>query len=840
LQPFSPIHQESAESNGEETVSRIERGLAPNNTLSSQLKSKLAWLGLVGVLLAGLGLRLSYLLRASPFVDEYSTLLAIQGIRLRGAPYLPSGFFYGQDLLYSYLATGAALLWPDDIVGVRIMSLLASLAATALTYLVGRRLFSTRSGLLASAFVALSPAAVLWGARGRAYALELLLALAAFWFFYCGVEQERPWWRRLGLLALVAAVFAHPESALMLPGLAIAVLVLRGIHWWFHLDRLLEFALAGAAVMGRVLLQDVFASGNLGGFDTIADARPTFGLLANWEGSLETVGNFFLASPMLPATILALLAVLVLGLGLKRDPHAYAVRFLAITLVTIVLQMVLLIGGSWQSTRYLLFAEPLLFLLAGAGLEVLASWLTPRLPRAAATAVLGVVAVVALLPSLPAAVRAANTTEIAYDLALEYVEAHWTPGDRLATLAPAAAWASLGRVDYFVLGKGYEEFVWRKDGQWYDRWTGAPLIRTASELDAALDETETAGSTLWLVTDEPRLLRRYDAGMLQTIWDRMSLVHAGARAQAFRSLSIRPYAVDASTPRRETFAGQIALAGYAIGQPSQAGAPPDGALVVAPGQSLPLRLDWQALSPLANTYTVFVHLVGSDGTVYAHADGLPLDGRYPMHLWQPGIRYPDPWTLDLPSDLAPGHYRAEVGLYDLATGDRLPVTEGPGQLAGDKLALDYVVVLGEGRSSEPSVPLDAELGGAIRLLGFSPDLSAQANSPGDVLALDLHWQAIVPTDEAYTLFVHVVGTDGTVLTQHDGQPLGGFYPTAFWDPGERIEEQIVLVLPDDATPGTYQIVAGFYLLATGDRLPVTGASAGPGDVILLTEIQVAP
>ena len=818
----------------------IDRAPATDTQVfASQARSTLTLLGLMVVLLTGLSLRLFYLLRASPFVDEYSTLLAVQGILRQGTPLLPSGFFYGNDPLYSYIATGIATLWPDALTAVRFLSLLASLAAIALTYRMGCSLFSIQTGMLAASFLALSPAAVLWGGRGRAYALETLLALIAFWLFYRGAWEEQALWRRLGLLALVAAVFTHPEAALLLPGLAMAVSLLQGFRWWLRLDRILEFVLASAAVMARVLLQHVAARGDLGGFDTITDARPTFGLLANWQGGLETVGNFFLASPMLPATILALLAVLVLGLGSKGDRRAYPVRFLAITLATIVLQMALLIGGTWQSTRYLLFAAPLLFLLAGAGLEVLASWLAPRLPRVAATAAVVVIAVVALLPSLPEAVQAANTTEIAYDLAFDHVEAHWTPGDRLATLAPAAAWTSLGRADYFVLGKDYEEFVWRKDGQWYDRWTGAPLIRTATELQAALDEAEAAGFTLWLVTDEPRLLQRYDADMLQTIWDRMSLVHAEARAQTFRSLPVRSYAVESGTPRRETFDGQIALAGYALGQPSQTGTPPDGALVVAPGQSLPLRLDWQALSPLANTYTVFVHLVGPDGTGYAQADGLPLGGRYPMHLWQPGMRYPDPWTLNLTPDLAPGRYRVEVGLYDLATGDRLPVTEGPGQLPGDTLILDYVTLPGEGKPGEPAVALDAELGGAIRLLGFSPDLAAQAARAGDTLVLDLHWQAIAPTDQAYTLFVHVVGADGTVLTQHDDQPLDGFYPTAFWDPGEQLEEQILLVIPDDAAPGTYQIVAGYYLLATGDRLPSTGASAGPGDVVLLTEIQVA-
>jgi hypothetical protein len=275
-----------------------------------------------------------------------------------------------------------------------------------------------------------------------------------------------------------------------------------------------------------------------------------------------------------------------------------------------------------------------------------------------------------------------------------------------------------------------------------------------------------------------------------------------------------------------------------MGQPSQAGTPPYGSLVVAPGQSLPLRLDWQALASLAKTYTVFVHLVGLDGTGYVQADGLPLGGLYPMHLWQPDIRYPDPWALELPSDLAPGRYRVEVGLYDLASGDRLPVAEGPGRLEGDALILDYVTVPGEERASEPAIPLDAELGGAIRLRGFSPDLDTQTVRAGDSLALDLHWQAIAPTEEAYTLFVHLVGADGVTLTQHDGQPLGGFYPTAFWDPGEQFDEQVVLAIPDDAETGIYQLVAGFYQLATVDRLPVTGADAGPGDVIVLSRIQV--
>jgi hypothetical protein len=799
-------------------------------------RSGVTLLGLVIVLLIGLALRLVYLLRASPFVDEYSTLMAVQGILAHGVPLLPSGFFYGHDPLYSYAATGAALLWLDDLTIVRFLSLVASLGAVVLTYGMGHRLFSTWAGLLAAAFLALSPEAVLWGARARAYALEQLLALVAFWLFYRGVENDRPLWRRLGLLALVAAVFTHPEVALLLPALALAVSALQGPRWWFHLDRLIEFGLAGGGVIGRYLLQKAVAGGDVGGFNAIADARPTFGFLVNWKGGLETVGEFLFDGPMLPATILALLAILALGLRSREDRRPYAVRFLTITLAAILLQMALVIGDTWQSVRYLLFAAPFLFLLAGAGLEVVAEWLAARLPRVVTGAILATVVIVALLPAVPAAARAASTSEIAYDRAFDYVDDQWSSGDRLATLAPAAAWVSLGQVDYFALGKTYEEFVWQKNGQWHDKWVGAPLIRTAPELIAALDKAEVAGAALWLVTDESRLLERYDDDFVQTVWDRMSLVYAEGRAQVFRSQPAHLYAVEVSTPRRETFAGQIALAGYAIGDPAQAGTPPQGALVVQPGQPLPLRLDWQALSPLSDTYTVFVHVVAPDGRGYGQTDGLPLEGLYPMHLWEPGIQYPDRRSLTLSANLIPGRYRVEVGLYELESGDRLPLAEGPGRLSGDALILDFVTMPGTA-SGSPTVLLDAELGGAIRLLGFSPTLHRVVH-PGDELTLTLYWLANTSTDEAYTLFVHMVGADGTKLTQYDGQPQGGFYPTAFWDPGERLEDPVTLMIPADAAPGSYQLLAGLYLPASGSRLATTGADAGPGDVVLLGAFDV--
>jgi len=813
-------------------------GATNKATIKSRAGPNVALLGLLVVLLVGLGLRLAYLLGASPFADEYSSVIAARGILSQGLPLLPSGFFYGHDVLFSYAAAGAAFLGPDDLIAVRVLSLLASLGSIALTYVAGRRLFSWRAGLLAAALVALSPVGVLWGARARAYALEQFLTLVAFLLFYLGVEDERPAWRRLGLLILVAAVYVHPEAAFLLAGLALAVLVLRGPRWWLHLDRLIEFALAGVGVVGRYLLQNVVAGGEVGGFSTIADARPTFGFLANWGNGFRAAGSFLLAGPMLPATALALIAILVAVVYRNNERWAYAIRFLALSLAAILLQMVFVIGGTWQSARYLVFALPLLFLLAGAGLDTIGEWLSPRLPRQAVTAGLVIVAFLALAPSIPDAVRAATSDEIAYDRAFDYLAGQWQAGDRLATSAPAAAWVHRGSVDYFALGRNYEEFVWQKEGRWYDKWGGSPLIRTAPELAAALDGAEAAGMTLWFVTDEMRLLQRFDHDFVQTVWDRMSLVHADGRALVFRSRPRRVFAVAVGTPRRETFGEQIALAGYALGEPAQAGSPPEGALVVEPGSSLPLRFTWQALSPLTNTWTLFVHLTDANGQGWGQIDGLPLRGLYPMHLWQPGIGYVDGWSLPLSADMPPGRYRLEIGFYDLASGDRLPVSEGPGRLPGEALILDYVTVADGREPATPEVPLDAELGGALRLLGVSPDLVDHPVRPGEKLSLTLHWQVLAPTDEAYTLFVHAVGADGAVLTQVDGQPQGGFCPTVFWDPGERLQDGVVLQIPADAEPGVYQVVGGLYLLTTGERLPTSGAGALPGDAVFLATLSV--
>jgi hypothetical protein len=87
-------------------------------------------------------------------------------------------------------------------------------------------------------------------------------------------------------------------------------------------------------------------------------------------------------------------------------------------------------------------------------------------------------------------------------------------------------------------------------------------------------------------------------------------------------------------------------------------------------------------------------------------------------------------------------------------------------------------------------------------------------------------------DTDYTVFVHLVGPDGAIASQHDAMPQGGAYPTSAWEPGEIVVDDHTVELPASADLEDYSLLAGLYLAETGDRLPVLGADGQPkGDSV---------
>jgi len=763
----------------------------------------------------GLALRGYYLWRATPFVDEPSSLLVAQAILRTGRPVLPSGLFYGHDLPFSYLAALFVAVLGPHVESIRWLSLLASGLTLGLLFVWGSRRFSPSVGLWAMALWAVIPDAVLWGARGRSYALlQLIVLCASIGFVEGALAADRPRIRRLAWLLLILAVFTHAEAALLLAPWLIAILWCRGLRWSFRPAIIIEGALVTLGIGARFALQRFIALGQGGSFGTLAGSRPAIEPLAHVNAGLRAVQPFFTAADRLPLTLLVLALIAFTIRPSRTQPLARAAGFLVITLVVVPLQMILVIGASWQSTRYLLQLLPILALASAIGLKQVVDVLARRLPRSLSPATVAVVGGLLILAlGTPGAWAAANYPEIDYRESFAFVRDHVSAKDRIITTSPAEAMIDLGRVDYFAMSVGYQEFVLRRDGRWVDRWLGKPLIRSATELSALLDRP----GTTWFVTDSTRLYSHYDPEFVQLVWNRMTLVDANRRSLVFRSRPRQEFAV--THGRTARFENGLVLSGYRLGTAEQRGEGTFGHLLVAPGQRFPIELIWQRTTPLGETPQVFFHLVGRDGAFYSQLDFPLLQGRYPLPLWRQGINYPDRLTWTLPTHLPPGRYRIDLGLYRLADRTTWSIVSESSRRATDHVVLDYLVVPPpDGPPKVTALPESPLFGEAIRLLGMAPDLSQTTLRPGSRLLLSFLWKAQAQPDDDYTLFVHLVDNSGAIRAQTDVQPLDGFYPTSFWDEGEEVYDTVALDIPSTLPPGRYTLRLGWYLYATGRRL----------------------
>jgi hypothetical protein len=105
--------------------------------------------------------------------------------------------------------------------------------------------------------------------------------------------------------------------------------------------------------------------------------------------------------------------------------------------------------------------------------------------------------------------------------------------------------------------------------------------------------------------------------------------------------------------------------------------------------NLELTLHWQALRRMEASYKVFVHLRDpASGEIVAQADRVPREWGYPTRWWEEGEFVEDTVRLDL-QGVPPGTYDLFLGLYDEATGIRLPARNQ----AGDAFQDDSVPLL---------------------------------------------------------------------------------------------------------------------------------------------------
>ncbi|PJF46883.1 MAG: hypothetical protein D6709_10260 [Chloroflexi bacterium] len=142
---------------------------------------------------------------------------------------------------------------------------------------------------------------------------------------------------------------------------------------------------------------------------------------------------------------------------------------------------------------------------------------------------------------------------------------------------------------------------------------------------------------------------------------------------------------------------------------------------------------------------------------------------------------------------------------------------------------------GTDRDAWPVIP-GATFGDAIVLVEARGRLDETRR--GDVMPLELTWQAQAKPARRYKVFIHIGPPDGPPVAQHDSEPVAGYRPTDGWSPDERIVDRRGAWIGPDVPPGVYGVFVGLYDPDTGARLPVIQNGAPVGDRLKLGEITI--
>ncbi|MCG3211691.1 MAG: hypothetical protein FOGNACKC_05337 [Anaerolineae bacterium] len=258
---------------------------------------------------------------------------------------------------------------------------------------------------------------------------------------------------------------------------------------------------------------------------------------------------------------------------------------------------------------------------------------------------------------------------------------------------------------------------------------------------------------------------------------------------------------------------------------------------VHPAEHVPISLYWQVLRPPRLDYSVFIHLLGRQRQVIGQLDSYPGGGKWPTTLLRPGEIVADHYEVPIQPqaefDHAPARLLIAAGLYDINEPGR------PGKPAVNAAGQPVEPIIGAVKLVPWQWP--APLSGDEPVNFFDKATLTGWEIAPDQSAVTLSWQATGTFETDTTVFLQVWAADtNQYVTGFDGPPVQGDYPTSLWAPGEIIIDAHPLDL-SPLPPGRYQLLAGLYNPATGERLPAFGpAGPLPDYAVNLGTLRVAP
>jgi hypothetical protein len=116
---------------------------------------------------------------------------------------------------------------------------------------------------------------------------------------------------------------------------------------------------------------------------------------------------------------------------------------------------------------------------------------------------------------------------------------------------------------------------------------------------------------------------------------------------------------------RANFEDRIELLGYDLRLPHEG--------YVGQGEKFDITWYFKVHKVVPGSYRMFVHV--DESTMRIHGDHDPVDGQYPVRMWDVGDVIVDRQTIEVPSTYPAGDYTIFMGFYSGDT--RLVIKDGP-------------------------------------------------------------------------------------------------------------------------------------------------------------------
>lgn len=220
-------------------------------------------------------------------------------------------------------------------------------------------------------------------------------------------------------------------------------------------------------------------------------------------------------------------------------------------------------------------------------------------------------------------------------------------------------------------------------------------------------------------------------------------------------------------------------------------------------------LNWQASRKPGFDYNASLQVLTADYQHVASSNHGILRWLYPTTRWQDNQIVPDQHTLDIPA-LDAGAYRIVTNIYPTFGTSLFPTP----------ITIGWLKVAPATRASVPASAFQPEnpvqFGENFQLIGL------EVTPVNAEIAVQLYWRSLTerPPQDA-TIFIHLLDSDGQIVSQVDTRPHNGAYPTFIWSDGEIVKTSHTLPLTE-SIPDDIQLRIGMYLLTPEPvNLPVT-------------------